>query len=377
MIRSKSIYFFLALILLQQACKDKYVSPYASPTTGYLVVEGYICGNDSTSFHLTRTVKLPGDDNPPAVTGANLEIEGSDNTVYPLTEKGTGYYGASTLPLVASKQYRLHIRTPDGLEYQSAYVTYRPTPAIDSISWKENPDNTIQISASTHDPADTTRYYFWEYGETWEYHAGEQSYEVYDPSTKMVYPRADSNQIYRCWHYDSSTAILLYSTAKLSKDVVDQFPLVTLPANSAETSVEYSIHVRQYALSKDGYNYMVLMQKNTESLGSIFDAQPSALTGNITCISNTSVPVIGWVSAGTMQQQRIFINRTQVISYYTNVCPIADTTFGKSTANYVKFFEQEALVPIEDGVAGITANTSGCVDCTTQGGITQKPSYWP
>src|ERR1700744_3367058 len=91
---TKSKYFLLALaLLLQQACKDKYNSPYTSPTTGYLVVEGYICGNDSSSFHLTRTTQLPGGDNPPAVTGASLEIEGSDNSVYPMSEKGAGYYG--------------------------------------------------------------------------------------------------------------------------------------------------------------------------------------------------------------------------------------------------------------------------------------------
>jgi hypothetical protein len=79
-----------------------------------------------------------------------------------------------------------------------------------------------------------------------------------------------------------------------------------------QLSVLYSIFVRQYALTEDGYNFLSLMQSNTESLGTIFDPQPSQLKGNIQCLTNPNEPVVGYVSAGTVQQQRIFISRNQL-----------------------------------------------------------------
>ena len=44
-----------------------------------------------------------------------------------------------------------------------------------------------------------------------------------------------------------------------------------------------------------------LMQKNAESLGSIFDEQPTQITGNIHSVTNPSEQVIGYVSAGTVE----------------------------------------------------------------------------
>src|ERR1700722_20522421 len=86
-------------------CKQVYVSPYASPPTGYLVVEGYICGNGPTQFTLSRTIPLSGDSSIPMETGAKVQVEGNDNTIYPLTEQSTGIYGIATLALHTAAQY--------------------------------------------------------------------------------------------------------------------------------------------------------------------------------------------------------------------------------------------------------------------------------
>ena len=83
-----------------------------------------------------------------------------------------------------------------------------------------------------------------------------------------------------------ATDILIGSTAKLAQDVVYEFPLVKIPPNSQPLEVEYSILVKQYALTQDGNNFLSLMQLNTESLGSIFDVQPSVTSGNIHSLTN-------------------------------------------------------------------------------------------
>jgi hypothetical protein len=172
----------------QWQCVQKYNSPYVSPPTGYLVVEGYISGNTPTQYTLSRTIPLPGDSAIPTETGAKVQVEGTDNSVYPLTEQSPGTYIAATLALNTATQYRLRITTSAGEQYLSSYVPYKPTPPIDSVSWiyGYNSSGGMQIFVNTHDPANATRYYQWAYGETWEYNSAEESTVQYDGDTSPV-----------------------------------------------------------------------------------------------------------------------------------------------------------------------------------------------
>jgi hypothetical protein len=370
----------------QLQCVDKYNSPYTSPPTGYLVVEGYISGNSPTRYTLSRTIPLPGDSAIPMETGATVQVEGNDNSVYPLREQGAGNYGAAdTLPLNTATQYRLRITTAAGEQYLSSYVPYKPTPPIDSVNWIYN-SNGVQIYVNTHDPSNATRYYQWEYGETWEYESAENSMLEYksDTSPVAVIYRPQANQIYQCWHADSSTNILVNSTAKLAADVVYRQPLVLIPTGSQQLSILYSIFVRQYALTQDGYNFLSLMQSNTESLGTIFDPQPSQLKGNIQCLTSPNELVVGYISAGTVQQQRIFIARYQLSDwYYSFACPMRDTVVPLDQSDLIHFFGEDGYIPVEGdySLSGILlgwfGNLEGCIDCRLQGGTTQEPSWWP
>lgn len=362
-------------------CIQTYVSPYKSPATGYLVVDGYISGNGMTQYKLTRTIPLPGDSTIPVVTGAQMQVEGSDNSVYPLTEQGNGQYGIDSLPLTTAVQYRLRISIPNGDTYLSSFVPYKPTPPIDSVNWVQSPDG-VNIYVSTHDPANSTRYYQWTFDQTYEYHSAESSEYIYIPSTNSVVPRTPAQQIFTCWMDAPSTGLVVGNSTKLSQDVIYQFPLVSIPANSQALSVEYSILVTQYALSDSGYAFLSQMAQINQSLGSIFDAQPSQLTGNIHSLTNSNEPVIGYIQAGTVQQQRIFINNLQLRNWaYSYNCPAPDIGVAPNVVQ--SYFDGEGFIPLyynEGGPPlppGWVSNYSTCVDCTTQGGTTQKPSYWP
>jgi hypothetical protein len=374
----------LFFITMLWQCTQTYVSPYASPPTGYLVVEGYISGNGPTQYKLSRTVPLPGTSGIPVESSANVQVEGSDNSVYPLTEQGAGTYVIDTLSLNVSTQYRLRITTAGGEKYLSEFVVYKPTPPMDSVNWVYGSQG-VNIYTNTHDPANATRYYQWDYKETWEYHSAEASEFEYDGDTTpvMVLLRPQADQIFTCWHTDSSTTIILGSTAKLAQDEIHEQPLVLLPANGQQLSVLYSILVRQFALTDSGYIFLSMMQKNTESLGSIFDAQPSQIKGNIQCLTNPDVPVIGYISAGTVQQQRIFISRSQLPAWdYEFSCENPDTTVANDPKALQDFFFGYAYIPVtavffNGRLVGYASNQSTCVDCRTMGGTTQEPSFWP
>jgi hypothetical protein len=362
-------------------CVQNYVSPYKPPSTGYLVVEGYLSGNSPTQYTLSRTIPLPGDSTIPVVTGAQLQVEGSDNSVYPLTEQGNGQYGVDTLPLNTAVQYRLRISIPNGETYLSSFVPYKPTPPIDSVNWIYNSTTGVTIYANTHDPTNSTRYYQWTYDQTYEYTSAESSEFIYLPATDTVVFRPPAQQIFYCWKDAPLTNILVGTSAKLAQDVIYEFPLVNIPINAQPLSVEYSIFVSQYALTDSGYNFLAMMQQNTESLGSIFDVQPSEITGNIHSLTNPTEPVIGFISAGTLQQERIFISRDQLPNWiWVFDCGMKDTIVPNTKASITKFYGNLGYIPLNSVPppgSGWYSNLSNCVDCTEQGGTTQKPAFWP
>lgn len=381
MLRKTTIGLLLVLTAMLWECKDPYVSPYKAPPTGYLVVEGYISGNTVTQFTLSRSISLPGNSAIPVIDGATLQVEGSDNSTYPLTGIGSGVYSSvDTLSLNPQLKYRLRIRTNTD-EYLSDLVPFKSTPPIDSINWVQDGTRQVRIYANTHNTADTAGYYRWDFTQTYEHRAGEETDLYYDQDTvpKMVVPRSPSMDIYRCWTTNNSTSIIIANTTKLSSDVIYEYPVKLIPPDDIQLSVLYTILVRQYGITADAYTFLYLMQQNTESLGSIFDAQPSQITGNIHSLTNPTEKIIGYVSAGTVQQQRIWISRAQVTDLYTNFCPIPDTLFGNDSATLANAFGFGPFGPSDPGPCSNCwrANYKECQDCRTQGGTTQKPDIWP
>jgi hypothetical protein len=189
--------------------------------------------------------------------------------------------------------------------------------------------------------------------------------------------------IYACWHNDASTNLLLGTSATLSADVIYRQPLIIIPKGSQQIGVEYSMLVKQYALNPGAYNFWLLLQQNTEQLGSLFDAQPSQLTGNIHSLTNRNEPVLGYISASTVQEQRIFINTYQILTW--NYPPPSLTCLQilvPPVQDSLGFYFGAGYIPISldytaFGFAGYFAAMAPCVDCTLQGGTLIKPPYWP
>jgi Domain of unknown function (DUF4249) len=378
-------WILFALACLCWQCKEKYVSPYKTPNVGYLVVEGFISGNAPIQYTLSRTLPLPGDSTIPKEAGASVEVEGSDNSSISLIEQGNGRYSSVDTPMLNTLiRYRLRIHTNGGEDYLSDFVPFRSTPPIDSVNWVETSGG-VNLFVNTHDPANATRYYEWNYDEIWEYHSAEPSNEEYDTATNQVFVRPPSDQIYSCWHEDSSTNVILGSSIKLAQDVVYLQPLKVIPKNSVQLSVRYTTLVKQWALSDSAYNYMSILQKNTESLGTVFDAQPSELFGNIHSLTNPAEQVIGFISAGTIQQQRIWIAVEQLPDWsYSYSCPVDDFKVPLDSADLILYFRYHGDIPLYPHIPprgaqsdGWTSNYAFCIDCRYQGGTTVKPPFWP
>jgi hypothetical protein len=399
------IYFFLALLFVN-GCKEKYLPNLNLSATSFLVVEGFInCGTGPTIITLTRSTKVVDTANMVFERGATVDVLSENGTRIALSETGTGVYSIPQLTLNSSTRYCIYIKTKDGKEYQSEFSDVRKTPDIDNVIWKRK-NGGVQTYLNTHDATNKTKYYQWKYNQTWEFHSKYISTLalIWDPSSTVLgvpKPRllgagfkdplrpsiADSSLLI-CWKSDSLTSITIGSSEKLSQDVIFEQPMAFIPPNTQQLSYLYSIIVYQNALSDKAYRFFQQLKRNTEQLGTVFDAQPSDNNGNIHCLTNPSEPVIGFVEVSEAKQKRIFISAADVPDWrYVSDCSPEEMVKNEADQPralsplrpYISSKTMTTVAKFGNGPGGIDSvyfADSFCVDCTWTGS-NKKPSYWP
>jgi len=373
------------------SCKKPYIPPVIAAQNNYLVVEGVINtnGNDTTHIKLSRTVNLGESVTNNPETGATVTVENDQKIGNVLTEETPGNYVLAPSNFDASHKYRINIKTADNKQYVSDFVDVNITPPIDSIGFTVK-NNNLQIYANTHDPNNNTHYYRWDYTETWIFNA-EYVSEYVSTGTAMV-QRDSSNRINTCWQNNVSSTIVLSSSAKLSQDVIYQAPITSIESTSEKIEKKYSILLYQYALTADAYLFWQNLKKNTEQLGSIFDAQPSQISGNIHNVANAAEPVIGYISACAVQTKRVYISKDQLPISWEPTYPFAchvDSNYFSDPINGVDEVKQSLVylppaqiamrefykAPDYATILGFLGTSKQCGDCTIRGTNIQ-PAFW-
>ncbi|RYY19332.1 MAG: DUF4249 domain-containing protein [Cytophagaceae bacterium] len=370
----------LGLLLSLGGCIDKYQPAVTAAPQSYFVVDGLLNLRGVTTVRLSRTRSLTAT-TAPVETKATVTIQDEAGTRYPLTEQAPGTYTSAALTLDASRRYQLRLRTAAGREYASDLVAGKLTPPIDRLHWAVE-RNGVQLYADAHDATNNTHYYRWTYQETWRFST--PYYSEFEYVNGAMRRRTDNIQ--DCWRTEASTNIVLFSTQRLSQDVVASFPLVLHPSNSPHFRIKYSILVQQYAQSAEEYAYWEKLRKNTETLGTLFDPLPTQLTGNVHGLTDASELVVGYVGASSMSEKRLFIDRsefaasTAFLTGYENQCETPEVVL---LGNVPTSFTQEYLPLHEEydqltgtRLIGYTRSLGLCADCRLRG-TNVKPSFWP
>ncbi|HEU0065148.1 MAG TPA: DUF4249 family protein, partial [Flavisolibacter sp.] len=167
-------------------------------------------------------------------------------------------------------------------------------------------------------------------------------------------------------------------SAKLQTDIISQVPIIFIPDNSEKLAVRYSVLVRQYVLSKQAYDYLQILKKNTESIGNIFGVLPSEVSGNIHGLTDPNEQVIGFLTGSPVQQQRIFINATELPGWlYKQAC---SSIYVVNDHDSLKTFIDNYMV-YDARVSGFVIlgyyfSDPVCIDCRYRGGSLTKPLFW-
>ncbi|MBX2967625.1 MAG: DUF4249 domain-containing protein [Cyclobacteriaceae bacterium] len=365
---------FYSFILV--GCIDPYKPKMIEEDINALVVDGFVNTTTNTvNVSLSRTLPLMEDYAYEPVTNADVNIEGEDGSSFLLYNNGDGKYSLDELSLNESVKYRLYVNR-SGSEYRSEFITLKPSPSLDEITWEISPDNDgIQIYVDAHDPTSKTRYYQWVFTETWEYATEFISSFILENGELRI--RNDNEFTNICWATDLSDKILINQTTHLTNDVVHKFPIQFISRNSVKIARGYSILVQQRALDENAYNYLQQLQRTTEVMGGLFDPMPSQVTGNMYNVNDGSEPVIGYFRGGAVQEKRLFITRAELAHafppYQTFSCSV-DTVFSVEALQAL----QPHYQPLYDLMGAIFIAPISCVDCRVIGkGVLTKPDFWP
>lgn len=385
----KALYLLIGITIIA-ACKKQIPVPTTVITSSYLVFDGHIAVGDSSFITLSRTVNIAGNAKANPELGAKVTVEGKDGSSYALTAKNNGSYVCAPLNLSGNQTYRLKIITSNGKQYLSDYVPVKNSPPVDSVNYQVE-GNGLSIKVNTHDAANSTKYYRWDYINTYQVQSKyESKYIVIPPDTSA--PRTPGQQVYSCWVTDSSTIIILGSSAKLAQDKISNREVAFLQPTSEKLRIELSILVKQYALTSDAFNYYDLLNKNSGQVGGVFDPQPSELTGNIHSTTDATEPVIGYVTIGAVTQKRIFIYNRNLpaswlpdLSFYDGCAIIVELYDHPLPGGSPPYIEKQVREYIYSGIeAPIDTITKPyamksarpyCVDCTIRG-TNKKPLFW-
>lgn len=374
----KILSFGIIILNVFVGCVTEYIHKSLNNIGNILVVQGTISDNETT-IKLSRSIGLEETavNDLIAINDADVNIECDDGTVFDIQSIKEGKYLFFTGELDKDKSYRLNIFY-EGNHYQSSYSHPLYTPEIDSLYYKkEGLGEPVGIYLSTHNINDEISYYQWSYMEEWEYSttfiATVTEYFFEGKFHQIYYDIATPNNIYYCWSKGEAPRLILASTNKFSSNtILDQKIIESSPESNRWSSV-YRIKVKQNTLSREGYEYFSNLQKNVEESGSLFAPIPSEMKGNITCINNPNIHVIGYVNVSTISIKEMYIYASDNLYEYPKYeCETTRDAYVAYEKGLLLFHIEKT--PERDVRYYAPVN---CFDCRRNGGSKVRPENWP
>lgn len=373
----------LALLVLF-SCIDPFAPDLLSVDYGILVIDGYFVPNDTTRIRLSRTATI---DHPTATAPeppALVRIEGNNGFAATLSLHDDQLYTMPPVNADVKEQYRLIVQTADGRRYESPYVPLKGATTIDSVVVHED-ENREKVTFSTfsHDQQNDSRYYSYQYDETWNYTAA--AYSIYRFENGEVVPRRTSSDLYNCWKTRRSHDIRLATTAQLSQDVVYDFPVLQMRQSDRRLYFAYSVNIRQYVLTPEAYSYWSIIKQNSHELGTLFDPLPGQPESNFKCTTDPVRPVVGFFSASEVTTKRILVKREDLRGPrepyqndgYDNCNGFILSLEDVNEPNLAGLLIRDrAFDMFTFEMIGYIVYPAYCLDCRMQGGTTVSPDYW-
>ena len=365
--------------------------PYQIQTNTFedaLVVEATITNELKTQqIKISRTYQFE-ENGPTTETGADVYITDNLGNRYDFTEQNGVYLSTVQFQAVPNVNYQLFITTVNGNEYASniqRMTTANQISSIDTDIITKDSERGVQISVNSSDPTNTSKFYRYEYEETYKVVVPKWSnYKAYllNPRTVSYMERGYESKT--CFKTNKSDTFLLTNTTDLMEDLVYKFPIRFIGDREYMLSERYSILVRQFVISQQAYEYYKTIKALSDSGELLSPNQPGFVMGNIKSLTNPKEKIIGFFDVCSASEKRIFFNYGDVfpnepVPQFFMDCPEESLDAGDFRTNplgdgfklisYVqsgqKVFYDFIYNPLSEAHPIYVMVPAACGDCTT------------
>ncbi|WP_264552503.1 DUF4249 domain-containing protein [Flavobacterium sp. N2038] len=339
------ISIFLLLVTALTGCTEQYAFK-SNNFESALVVEGTITNEiKNQTIRISQVYQLD-ETGPKFETGANVFVTDDQGNEYQFEQKDTVYASLVQFKAEPGRKYQLKIKTKEGKNYTSDQQTLTTETKIDNVTATVETvhgERGVQINVNSYDPTNTSKYYRYEYAETykiiaprWYFFKADVVFTPAIPPDPMndfpgqpasegiaVTPRTGESKT--CYSTKKSEDILLNNTSTLSEDRV-HYPVRFISDQNYIITHRYSIFVKQYVQNLAAYTFYKTLRDLSSSGSVLSPKQPGFFYGNIQCVENPSEKVIGFFEVSSVSSERIYFNYSDLFPneppppYYESDC---------------------------------------------------------
>lgn len=373
----------LIITALTFGCREPFEPEIENQQAGILVVEGYLDSEGlkselrlSTTTNVSDTVKFV------PVKRALISLISGTGSVFPLEENTDGlYYFEQNIP--EDQEYRLEILLTTGEKYLSDLLKPIITPPIQEAGYVRD-EQGIEVFVNTKGDENADDF-LWTFEEDWIFLPRFKVMYIYKPEIMDVVPISEEERIDLCYKSESNSDILLETSSRFEEQVVFRKTITEIPEGDERLMQRYSILISQKAIPQESLEFWETLKKNTDDIGSIFSPLPSLIGGNFTLEGNPNKPVIGFVSLGVVRQERVYIDRRDILPWNYNDpqfddCFISPDTVFLNSAQLKLAYASGADLPARQvpgliGHIGFYSTSRRCGDCTLYADR-KRPEFW-
>lgn len=312
----KKIVFLFIISLLITSCTE----PYALQTNTFedaLVIEATITNElKNHEIKISRTFALE-EKEQQFEKNALVYITDDIGNTYSFTEVGDKYLSTEAFEALPSRQYQLFIETSNGKKYTSTREKLPSTSnQLEIEARKNNIEGVegVEILANSFDPSNQSKYYRFEYEETYKivspYWTTESLSLIYNTNTFEVTPNISQKNYDSsiCYNTLYSNELLLVNNSGNNEDKIIDYPVRFVPQNNHIIAYRYSILVKQYVQNLEAYTFYKTLKDFSGGGNVLSPNQPGFIEGNINNVNDSSEKVIGFFDVSSLSQKRIFFN---------------------------------------------------------------------
>ena len=157
-----------------------------------------------------------------------------------------------------------------------------------------------------NDPQDERNFYMWEIDGEFRQFANPELFVNLE--TGQIQPK-DCCSV--CYISDIGVASDILSDVQVNGNTIVQ-KIGFLKDDRRRFQDQYRIHIRQFSITEDAYEFFRVLRNQLNITGSIFDPPPATIGSNIINLNDPNAPTIGYFGAFDVKTYDAFIDLDQI-----------------------------------------------------------------